>query len=62
MQGLKNLQEFSGPGASGAAEPTPEAAIAKKKKGMKDLRSMKEREEKKKAKAAAKVEADRRAT
>lgn len=54
-QGLKNIQDFTKPGAKGAGEPTPEAAMAKKKKGIKDARSMKEREEKKKAKAAEKV-------
>lgn len=55
MQGLKNLQEFSDAGASGAGEPTPEAALAKKMKDIKGMRSMKEREEKRKAKAAEKV-------
>lgn len=54
-QGLKNLQEFSDAGASGAGEPTPEATMAKKKKAIKEMKSMKEREEKKKAKAAEKV-------
>lgn len=49
------MQEFTDPGAKGAGEPTPEAAMAKKKKSIKDTRSMKEREEKKKAKAAEKV-------
>lgn len=54
-QGLKNIQDFKGAGAGGAGEPTPEAAMAKKKRDMKDIKSMKEKEGKKKAKAAEKV-------